>query len=121
MKKIIALVLALMLFMLAGCGNDEALAAKQAEVDELKAQLSAMENAPGAPTVHQIHAVNATVEGKTTVDFTEAGSFTATAALEACEYRPKIAIVMVLCGVAAEEAKEMLAKADGRIAGVLGK
>ena len=83
MKKIIALVLALMLFMLAGCGNDEALAAKQAEVDELKAQLSAMENAPGAPTVHQIHAVNATVEGKTTVDFTEAGSFTATAVLEA--------------------------------------
>ena len=52
---------------------------------------------------------------------TECDEATATAALEACEYRPKIAIVMVLCGVAAEEAKEMLAKADGRIAGVLGK
>jgi N-acetylmuramic acid 6-phosphate etherase len=43
----------------------------------------------------------------------------ATAALEACEYRPKTAIVMVLCGVSAEEAKVMLAKADGRVAKVL--
>ena len=46
---------------------------------------------------------------------------TATAALEACEYRPKTAIVMVLCGVSAEEAKAMLAKADGRVAKVLEK
>ena len=45
----------------------------------------------------------------------------ATAALEACEYRPKTAIVMVLCGVSAEEAKAMLAKADGRVAKVLEK
>lgn len=46
---------------------------------------------------------------------------TATAALEACEYRPKTAIVMVLCGVSTEEAKAMLAKADGRVAKVLEK
>ena len=46
---------------------------------------------------------------------------TATAALEACGYRPKTAIVMVLCGVSAEEAKAMLAKADGRVAKVLEK
>ena len=42
-------------------------------------------------------------------------------ALKKCEYRPKTAIVMVLCGVEAEEAKAMLAKADGRIAKVLEK
>ena len=46
---------------------------------------------------------------------------TATAALEACEYRPKTAIVMVLCGVSAEEAKAMLNKAEGRVAKVLEK
>ena len=46
---------------------------------------------------------------------------TGTAALEACEYRPKTAIVMVLCGVSAEEAKAMLNKADGRVAKVLEK
>jgi N-acetylmuramic acid 6-phosphate etherase len=46
---------------------------------------------------------------------------TATAALEACGYRPKTAIVMVLCGVGAEEAKAMLEKADGRVAKVLEK
>ena len=45
----------------------------------------------------------------------------AVAALEACDYRPKTAIVMVLCGVSAEEARSMLKNADGRIAGVLGK
>ena len=46
---------------------------------------------------------------------------TATAALEVCGYRPKTAIVMVLCGVNAEEAKEMLDKADGRVAQVVEK
>ena len=51
----------------------------------------------------------------------ECDEATATAALEACEYRPKIAIVMVLMGVGAEEAKALLAKADGRIAKVLEK
>ena len=51
----------------------------------------------------------------------ECDEATAIAALEACEYRPKIAIVMVLCGVTAEEAQTMLKKADGRIAGVLGQ
>lgn len=52
---------------------------------------------------------------------TECDEATATAALESCEYRPKTAIVMVLCGVGADEAKAMLAKADGRIAKVLEK
>ena len=50
---------------------------------------------------------------------TECDEATATAALEACEYRSKTAIVMVLMGVGAEEAKALLNKADGRIAKVL--
>ena len=52
---------------------------------------------------------------------TECDEATATAALETCEYRPKTAIVMVLCGVGADRAKEMLGRADGRIAKVLEK
>ena len=51
----------------------------------------------------------------------ECDEATAVAALEACDYRPKTAIVMVLCGVSADRAREMLSHADGRIAGVLGK
>ena len=43
----------------------------------------------------------------------------ATKALEQCDYRPKIAIVMVLCGVDADTARKMLDKAEGRIAKVL--
>lgn len=45
----------------------------------------------------------------------------ATAALEACGYRPKTAIIMVLCGVNAEEAVALLDKAGGRVAKVLEK
>ena len=44
---------------------------------------------------------------------------TATAALEACEYRPKVAIVMVRKGIGAQEAKMLLDRAEGRIAKVL--
>ena len=51
----------------------------------------------------------------------ECDEATAIAALETCEYRPKIAIVMVLMGVGAEEAKALLRRADGRISGALGK
>lgn len=43
----------------------------------------------------------------------------ATKALEACAYRPKVAIVMVLRGVNADTACAMLQKAEGRIAKVL--
>ena len=43
----------------------------------------------------------------------------ATKALEACDYRPKVAIVMVLRGVDADTACAMLQKAEGRIAKVL--
>lgn len=43
----------------------------------------------------------------------------ATQALEACDYRPKVAIVMVLRGVDADTARTMLEKAEGRIAKVL--
>ena len=43
----------------------------------------------------------------------------ATKALEACSYRPKVAIVMVLRGVDAETACAMLQKAESRIAKVL--
>jgi N-acetylmuramic acid 6-phosphate etherase len=52
---------------------------------------------------------------------TECDAATATAALEQCEYRPKIAIVMVLMSVGAEEAKVLLNRAGGRIAKVLDK
>ena len=51
----------------------------------------------------------------------ECDETTAVAALEACDYRPKTAIIMVLMGVGAEEAKTLLDRAGGRIAGVLGK
>ena len=50
---------------------------------------------------------------------TECDEATATAALEACDYRPKTAIIMVLCGVGAEDARALLEKAGGRIARVL--
>lgn len=50
---------------------------------------------------------------------TECSEAAATAALEACGYRPKVAIIMVLCGVGAEKAEEMLQTAGGRIATVL--
>lgn len=50
---------------------------------------------------------------------TECDEPTATAALEACGYRSKTAIVMILCGVTAEEAAAKLEKADGRVASVL--
>ena len=50
---------------------------------------------------------------------TECDEQTAVAALEACEYRPKTAIVMILCGVDAGKAQTLLQKADGRIAAVL--
>ena len=52
---------------------------------------------------------------------TECDEATATAALEQCEYRPKIAIVMVLMGVGAEEAKALLTRGGGRIAKALDK
>lgn len=50
---------------------------------------------------------------------TECDETTAVAALEACDYRPKTAIVMILCGLDAAQAQGKLQKADGRIAGVL--
>ena len=52
---------------------------------------------------------------------TECDEAAATAALEACEYRPKTARGRSLCGVGAEEARAMLDQADGRIARVLEK
>ena len=45
----------------------------------------------------------------------------ATAALEKCDYRPKIAIVMVRKGIDAAEAKLQLERAEGHIAKVLGE
>ena len=52
---------------------------------------------------------------------TDCDEATAAAALEASDYRPKTAIVMVLMGVTAEEAKKLLQQADGRVAKVLEK
>ena len=50
---------------------------------------------------------------------TDCDEATAVAALEACDYRPKTAIVMILCGRDAAHAQGKLQKADGRIDGVL--
>ena len=50
---------------------------------------------------------------------TDCDEATATAALQACEYRPKTAIVMVLMGVDAETANQLLGRSGGRIAGVV--
>ena len=50
----------------------------------------------------------------------ECNEETAKKALQACDYHPKVAIVMVLRGVAAEDARRLLEKADGRVAGALG-
>ena len=52
---------------------------------------------------------------------TDCDEATAIAALETCDFRPKTAIVMILCGVDAKQARTLLAAADGRIAGVLDK
>lgn len=51
----------------------------------------------------------------------ECDEATAIAALEACEYRPKTAIVMVLLGVGADEARVLISRSGGRISQVLGK
>ena len=50
---------------------------------------------------------------------TECDEAAAVAALEVCDYRPKTAIVMILCDVDAETARTMLKNANGRIAGAL--
>ena len=50
---------------------------------------------------------------------TECDEATAIAALETCDYRPKTAIVMILCQVDAQEAKALLEKSGGRVAKVL--
>lgn len=50
---------------------------------------------------------------------TECTEAQATAALESCGYRPKVAIIMVLCQVEAETARKMLDAASGRISRVL--
>lgn len=39
--------------------------------------------------------------------------------LELCDYRPKIAIVMLLCGVTADEARSLLEVHDGRISSAI--
>ncbi len=43
----------------------------------------------------------------------------AAAVLEKCEYKPKIAILMILCGFTADEAKEALESHDGRRSNVI--
>ena len=50
---------------------------------------------------------------------TECDEATAIAALESCDYRPKTAIVMILCHVDAQEARALLEKSGGRVAKVL--
>ena len=50
---------------------------------------------------------------------TECDEATAIAALETCDYRPKTAIVMILCNVNAQEARALLEKSGGRVAKVL--
>jgi hypothetical protein len=100
MKRLFAMILlAAIMLSLAACGSDEALAAKQSEIDQLKGQLAAKQEEvdvlkaseeslkmqlaglAGSAPIHKLYAVYATVDGKSAVDFTGEGSFTATAVL----------------------------------------
>ena len=49
----------------------------------------------------------------------ECDEATAVAALEACDYRPKTAIIMVCLDVDAQEARDLLCQAEGRISRIL--
>jgi len=101
MKRLFMVLLLVALYVsLTACSNDEALAAKQSELDQLKGQMSVkqeeldklkaseaalqqqLDDLLNSASVYKIYAVNATVDGKTAIEFTEARSFTATAALE---------------------------------------
>lgn len=76
MKKMIALLLALMLLMsLTACGNEEL----EAELESLKAQVQDLQQQEPAPEGNKLQTVGATVDGKTLVEFVEATTFTATA------------------------------------------
>lgn len=68
MKKMIALLLALMVLLLAGCGSNG-----QEEIDKLNAELEKVS------AIRTVHAIHATVDGKSDVEFSGEGSFTATA------------------------------------------
>ena len=59
--------------------------------------------------------------GRIVCEATGASEENAHAALEMCGYRPKIAILMLLCGVDAEEAERLLKSGGGRISAALEK
>ena len=57
-----------------------------------------------------IHRCKKIVSDATGVTIEEAEAY-----LDKCGYRPKVAIVMILCGVDSETAKDLLKKNDERI------
>jgi hypothetical protein len=71
MKKMLALLLALMMILLAGCGSD----ALQEEIDKLNAELDKVS------AIRTVHAVHATVDGQNNLEFSGETSVTATAVI----------------------------------------
>ena len=63
-----------------------------------------------------IHRCKKIVSDATGVTIEEAEAY-----LDKCSYRPKVAIVMILCGVDAETAKDLLKKNDERISKAVDK
>lgn len=79
MKKIIAIILVLLTVMtLAACGSNEELTAAQAEIQQLQAKLTEMENASEVSTVYSLHA---TIDGQTSVELDGEKTLTAQAVM----------------------------------------
>lgn len=82
MKKIIALVLALMMFFMVGCVSESDLAAKQEEVDSLaadNAQLISEIEALGASKT--VYAIQSTINGESSAQFSGTAELTAKASI----------------------------------------
>ena len=89
MKKIIAILLALTMLALTGCGSKAELEAKQAEVDALNGQVESLSNQiktltgekEALASQNTLQAINATVDGQNVLEFSGEASFTASAVL----------------------------------------
>ena len=79
MKRFFALFLALVLLLsMAGCVSKDDLTAKQAQIEELQAQLETLQNAPESNLVYALHA---TIDGQNMKSITEETTLTAQAVL----------------------------------------
>lgn len=79
MKKILSIVLAMVLIIsMAGCFSKDELNAKQTQIDQLQAQIDALQNAPEA---NLVYALNATIDGQNMKTITQATTLNAQAVL----------------------------------------